>query len=184
MTGKGLCNLYGLFSLKFQTSGTRFIENCNKEKHMNRKTITVLSTILLALVSVVPAFANPGKPNFGPAIYADGEVWGTKAVTEIPGPNGSNDQSFDKLFVIRNGSAGQMPVGEAAPGNSAYNGGRWYTQTVSWTEAGFDDHGTVPVLTSYDDIMVHYSLGHLTIDPGSPAGGPPPFFNCPLLPVK
>lgn len=153
---------------------------------MNRRVLTVLSTILLALLAAVPAFANPGKPNFGPAIYADGQVWGTKAVAVIPGPNGKNDGSFDKLFMITNSNnpAGQMPVGEAAPGNSDYNGGRWYTQTVSWTEAGFAAHGTVPVLTSYDDIMVHYSLGHLTIDPGSPDGGPPPFFLCPLLPVK
>jgi hypothetical protein len=153
---------------------------------MNRKVLTVLSTILLALVAVVPAFANPGKPSFGPEIYADGEVWGTKGTAAIPGPNGSNDQSFDKLFVIVNSNNpnGQLPVGEAAPGNSAYNGGRWYTQTVSWTEAGFDDHGTVPVLTSYDDIMVHYYLGHLIIVAGSFDGGPPPFFDCPLLPVK
>lgn len=153
---------------------------------MNRKVLTLLSTILLALVAVVPAFANPGKPTFSPAIYADGQVWGTKATTALPGPNGKTDQSFDKLFVIVNSNNpdGQMPVGEAAPGNRAYNGGRWYTHTVSWTEDGFAAHGTVPVLTSYAAIMEHYNLGHLTIDPGSPDGGPPPFFQCPLLPVK
>ena len=66
---------------------------------MTRKVLTLLSTILLALVAVVPAFANPGKPTFSPAIYADGQVWGTKATAALPGPNGKNDQSFDKLFV-------------------------------------------------------------------------------------
>jgi hypothetical protein len=40
------------------------------------------------------------------------------------------------------------------------------------------------VLKSYDDIMLHYNLGHLTIMAGSPPGGPLPYFECPLLPVK
>lgn len=77
-----------------------------------------------------------------------------------------------------------MPVAEAAPGNPNYNGGRWFTHTVEWTQAGFDAHGTVPVLKSYGEVMLHYQLGHLTITPGSPDGGPPPYFGCPLLPVK
>ena len=152
---------------------------------MFRKSFFVLLVLALSLVAVVPAFAAPGQPNFGPQLYADGEVWGTKAAAILPAANDNNLQSFDKLFVITNSNnpAGQMPVAEAAPGNPNYNGGRWYTQTVEWTEAGFNDHGTVPVLTSYADIMTHYNLGHLSITAGSP-GGPPDFFECPLLPVK
>jgi hypothetical protein len=140
----------------------------------------------LALAFAIPAFAAPGKPNFEPRLYADGEVWGTKAAAVLPGLKGNNAKSFDKLFVIVNSNnpMGQMPVAEAAPGNPAYNGGRWYTHTVEWTQAGFDAHGTVPVLKSYDDVMLHYGLGHLTITAGSPPGGPPAFFECPLLPVK
>ena len=53
-----------------------------------------------------------------------------------------------------------------------------------WTQAGFDAHGIVPVFTSYDEILVHEDLGHLAIAPGSPPGGPMPYFECPLLPVK
>jgi hypothetical protein len=141
---------------------------------------------VLALAIAVPAFANPGKPNFGPALYADGGVFGTKDAALIPALNDNNEQSFDKLFVITNSNnpMGQLPVAEAAPGNPAYNGGRWYTHTVAWTESGFDAHGTVPVLKSYDDVMLHYRLGHLEITAGSPEGGPPAFFECPLLPVK
>ena len=153
---------------------------------MIRKSLPIISALLLALLATIPAFADRGKPTFGPAIYADGQVWGTKAVTALPGPNENNVQSFDKLFVITNSNnpSGQMPVGEAAPGNPDYNGGRWFTQTVEWTDAGFVAHGTVPILTSYADIMVHYNLGHLTISSGSFDGGPPPYFLCPLLPVK
>lgn len=141
----------------------------------------------LALIS--PAVALRGKPSFTPALYADGELWGTKAAAILPESMGNNLQSFDKLFVIINSNNpnGQLPVAEASPRNFNYNGGRWYTHTVQWTQLGFDEYGTVPILTSYDDIMIHYNMGHIDIMPGSPApppDGPPDFFECPLLPVK
>jgi hypothetical protein len=147
---------------------------------MNRILVSLsLALVLCAGVSL----ANPGAPNFGPALYGDGEVWGTKGAAAIPAPNGKNDQSFDKLFVIVNGAAGQMPVAEAAPGNPAFNGGRWFTHTVMWTAEGMAAHDPLPVLTSYEQIQLHHGLGHLAIAPGSPDGGPPPYFECPLLPV-
>ena len=153
---------------------------------MIRKLIITTLTLALALVAVAPGFAAPGKPNFAPTLWADGQTWGTKAAAILPAANENNLQSFDKLFVIINSNNpdGQMPVAEAAPGNKNYNGGRWYTQTVEWTEAGFAAHVTVPVLMSYDEVMGHYVLGHLDITPGSFEGGPPAFFECPLLPVK
>lgn len=155
---------------------------------MVRKTMFLMIIVVLALTAVGAASANPGKPNFTPSLYGDGEVWGTKGTTALPAPNGNNAHSFDKLFAIINSNNpdGQLPVAEAAPGNPEYNGGRWATQTVQWTQAGFDAHGTVPVLTSYAEVMVHYNLGHLTITPGSPdpVNGPPDYFQCPMLPVK
>jgi len=126
-------------------------------------------------------------PSFTPALWGDGQLWATKGVAPLPAPNGHNNQSFDKLFVIINSNNpnGQLPVAEAAPRNFNFNGGRWFTHTVVWTQAGFDDHGTVPVLTSYDDIVLHYQLGHLDITPGSPDPTmTPDYFECPLLSVK
>ena len=152
---------------------------------MLRKISSVAFVIALTLALAAPAAANSGQPNFGPALYCDGQAWGTKVAAALPAPNEHNLQSFDKLFVIVNSNAqGQLPVAEAAPGNPSYNGGRWYTHSVAWTPAGFAAHGSLPVLKSYADIMFHYGLGHLTVTPGSPAGGPPAFFECPLLPVK
>jgi hypothetical protein len=153
---------------------------------MFRNISAVAFALALVLAFAAPAAANPGKPNFGPAVYGDGQAWGTKGAAGLPAPGESNLQSFDKLFVVTNSNnpAGQLPVAEAAPGNPNYNGGRWFTHTVTWTQAGFSAYGTVPVLMSYADIMFHSGLGHLTIAPGSPAGGPPPYFECPLLPVK
>ncbi len=136
------------------------------------------------LAAAANTFAAKGQPNFTPSVYADGIAWGTKATTTIPAPNNSNLQSFDILYVIINGADGQLPVGDASPGNPFYNGGRWFTHTAVWTEDGMIAHDPLPVVRSYDEIMIHYDLGHLDIYPGSPAGGPPEYFQCPLLPVK
>lgn len=152
---------------------------------MTRKMAGLVVVLVLALAVAVPAYADPGKPNFGPALFGDGRVWGTKSVTVLPTPNENSLQSFEKLFTFTNGSSGQLSVAEAAPGNPNYNGGRWYTQTVTWTQAGLDAYGSVPpVLKSYDEILFQVNLGYLTVTAGPPAGGPPPYFLCPLLPVK
>ena len=143
--------------------------------------LTLVPLVLLVALTGA-SFAYAAAPNFGPAIYGDGEVWGTKGLGELPAPNGRNNQSFDKLFIFVNGAAGQLAVSEAAPGNPAFNGGRWSAQTVMWTAAGMAAHTTLPVLMSYADIQLHYSLGHLAIAPGNPGGGPN-YFECPLLPV-
>jgi hypothetical protein len=153
---------------------------------MNQKSFIVMVMMIISVLFAATGFANPGKPSFDPELYADGDVWGTKGTTNLPAPNAHNLQSFDKLFVITNSNnpLGQMPVGEAAPGNPYYNGGRWFTHTVEWTATGFMAHGIVPVLTSYDEIMEQEDLGYLVITPGSFPQGPPVYFQCPLLPVK
>ncbi len=121
-----------------------------------------------------------------PSLYGDGETWGTKGTTTLPAPREENRQSFDNLYVITNSNnpQGQLPVSEAAPGNTEYSGGRWFTHTVEWTAEGFQAHGIVPVLKSDSDIDHHQSLGHLVITPGSFPDGPPVYFQCPLLPTK
>ena len=88
---------------------------------MVRKISFMVLVLALGLVLAVPALADPGKPNFSAGVYADGEAWGTKATTSLPAPNGKNNQSFDKIFVFTNGAEGQLPVGEAAPGNPSSN---------------------------------------------------------------
>lgn len=148
----------------------------------SRRTILSLTFLFLLASS---ALADAGKPNFTPAVYGDGRVWGTKSAAIISAPTDENALSYDKLFVFVNAPISQLPVSEAAPGNPSYNGGRWFVHSVVWTQAGLDAYpGGLPILTSYDDIQSHESLGHLLVMAGSPAGGPPPYFECPLLPVK
>ena len=147
---------------------------------MKSRLTRVPLALLLALAGATLAHAD--APNFGPAIYGDGEVWGTKGLAQLPAPNGHNDQSFDQLFMFVNGAPGQLAVSEAAPGNPAFNGGRWFAQTVMWTAAGLEANDPLPVLRSYADIQLYYNLGHLAIAPGNANGGPA-YFLCPLLPV-
>ena len=151
---------------------------------MTKSSKALLGSLLVLLSQT--AAANPGKPNFMPSLYGDGEVWGTKATTTLPAPTQANRHSFDNLYVITNSNnpQGQLPVSEAAPGNPEYNGGRWFTHTVEWTAAGFSALGIVPVLTSDEDIDYHESVGHLVVTPGSFPNGPPVYFQCPLLPTK
>jgi len=92
-----------------------------------RRLIILAVVVAVTAALAAPALALPGKPDFNDHIFADGQAYGTKVVAMLPTPNGKNMQSFDKLFIITNGLEGQLPVAEAAPGNSDYNGGRWYT---------------------------------------------------------
>lgn len=154
---------------------------------MKRKLVVILSVFALALSVIGVAAANPGQPSFEAGLYGDGELWSSKGTAALPAPNENNVDSFDKLFVITNSNTTegvQLPVAEAAPGNPDFNGGRWFTHTAEWTEAGFAAHGNVPLIESYAELMVHYNLGHIEITAGSPEGGPPPYFQCPMLPVK
>ncbi|MFB6172488.1 MAG: hypothetical protein ABEJ23_08125 [Haloarculaceae archaeon] len=136
--------------------------------------------------------AGSAAPDFSPRVWGDGEQWGTKVTGTISNPN---EQSLDKLFVVTNPvtgalPSGTLPVSEAAPGNPAYNGGRWWTHVAAWTEAGIGAHGSPPpLLTRYgpaddpESILFHEALDHVTVSEGPPAGGPPAYFRCPLLPV-
>jgi hypothetical protein len=62
-------------------------------------------------------------------------------------------------------------VGEAAPGNPAYNGGRWIEYFVTFT-------GTPELVTSYAQLAALEEAGLVTI---VSSGN---YFQCPLLPVK
>jgi len=136
---------------------------------MRNKVLTLTLVLVLLLVAAVPAFA--AGPNFGSAIYADGVAWGTKGTASLPAPNDDNSQSFDGLFKFTNGVEGQLPVAEAAPGNPAYNGGRWIEYFVTFT-------GTPELVKSYDHLSDLADAGLVTIVESGK------YFQCPLLPVK
>jgi hypothetical protein len=148
---------------------------------MSRKRFIVLLVLAISLFQVVPAFAS--GPDFMPHIYADGVAWSTKGLNPFPAPNAASLGSFERLYGFTNGAAGQLAVAEAGPGNPAYNGGRWYAQTATWTAAGLAAYNNdVPVLKSESEVQDQVAMGYLTVTPGAASG--PTFFECPLLPVK
>jgi hypothetical protein len=142
---------------------------------MNRKLVAVAAMVLVLLAAALPAFAE--APNFGPAIYADGQAWGTKGLSDLPAPNGKNNQSFDILYSFTNGAPGQLSVAEAAPG-PGYNGGRWNEMLATWTEAAISELGELPVLMSDDEVLAYVEAGYITLESANH------YFLCPLLPVK
>lgn len=135
---------------------------------MKGKVLSIAVVTVLLLVLVVPAFAD--APNFGAAIWADDQLFGTKGTADLPAPNANNRQSFDGLFKFTNGVAGQLPVAEAAPGNPNYNGGRWIEYFVTFTD------GAVEV-TSYAQLMELEDDNLVTITETGK------YFQCPLLPM-
>jgi hypothetical protein len=137
---------------------------------MRKKILALTFVVVLLIVAVVPAFAD--GPNFGAAIFADDETWGTKGTTDLPAPTEDNRQSFDGLFKFTNGVEGQLAVAEAAPGNPAYNGGRWIEYFVTWQVTPPDDP-----ITNYADLHDLAMAGDVTIvESGA-------YFQCPLLPM-
>lgn len=137
---------------------------------MKKKLLALAFVVALLVVAVVPAFAD--GPNFGEAIFADDETWGTKGTADLPAPNENNRQAFDGLFKFPGGEIeGQLPVAEAAPGNPNYNGGRWIEYNVTWI-------GTPELVTSYAQLHALLEAGDVTI---TETGA---YFQCPLLPVK
>jgi hypothetical protein len=139
---------------------------------MQRKLVFLMLFLGLALSAFAAPVSAEG-PNFGPAIYADGQAWGTKGLGDLPPPNGRNNQSFDMLFAFTNGVSGQLPVSEAGPGNPSYNGGRWNLQNATWVD------GAEPVLiTSYAQLRMAVDAGLIAVTSANT------YFLCPLLPVK
>jgi hypothetical protein len=136
---------------------------------MIKKSALIALVVAISLVLAVPVFA--AGPNFGSAIYADGETFGTKGTADLPAPNENNMQSFDGLFKFTNGVEGQLAVAEAAPGNPAYNGGRWAEYFVTFT-------GEAVLVTSYAQLHDLKMAGEVSIV----ASGN--YFQCPLLPDK
>jgi hypothetical protein len=66
---------------------------------MLKKTAIILLAGAALCMLAVPGFADKGKPSFSPAIYADGETWGTKATTVLPAPNEQALQKEGRDYV-------------------------------------------------------------------------------------
>jgi hypothetical protein len=150
-----------------------------------RGTGVALGALALGVGTTGSAAGMKGKPSQDGAIYGSDAVWRTKFTTEIPGPTDDTDGSFDDLyFIVHGGGPVQLPLSEAAPGDTDFNGGRWVSETstvLDWTtyEAEYRP------ITNAEDFHAAVSEGVLS-EPtlGAPGDVRPDYFQCPLLRVR
>jgi hypothetical protein len=87
----------------------------------------------------------------------------------------------DGIFAFTN-LDGQRSVAEAKPGDRDYNGGRWQVILLAFTEEGLEVHDADSdgmadfELMSWEEVVAHIQLGHLTVI------GYGPSFVCPVIP--
>jgi hypothetical protein len=130
------------------------------KKHALSLAAFAVTLAIFAAAPVTPAFALIGPP--GGTIYAHGTAYKTVATpSRLP-----NHGKFDTLYVLGEGLA---PVSDAAPGERAYNGGRWEVRMVTFTG------GAEMQYMSADEILAAADRGDLEI------GDVVARFVCPLI---
>jgi hypothetical protein len=138
---------------------------------------------IVALAGVIALTGSPatagGARRVEDALWGDGVTWDTVLTpTSFKQPP---SHSVDLLYDFSmSGLMGQRGVSESVPGDTDYNGGRWWVQMVVFTSQGLAAHdpdgdGYVNFeLTSADEVEVHKQLGHIQIFETST------YFVCPL----
>jgi hypothetical protein len=146
-----------------------------------KKLLAIAIALALSLSIVAPASAS-GASKVRSAIWADGQIYGT-VLTPNDLPQRGN---FDNLLNFDgSGLSGQRSVSDSKPGDRDFNGGRWAVYAVTFTDLGRaihdpDGDGVVNFeLTSYEQVLMHESLGHLTIGDNVVR-----YFVCPVIPER
>ena len=136
---------------------------------------TILTGLILTAGMAIVAIAGNGPPATD-AIWANGSLYGTLDT----GNNLPDRGPKDGLYVFTN-LDGQRPVAESAPGDKAYNGGRWQVYLLTFTEEGLGVHDADGdevadfELMSWSEVQTHIGLGHIEMT------GMGPSFVCPLI---
>lgn len=153
---------------------------------MKKQMRTVLFILSVGLF-LLPALSFAEKKS--PAMRVENAIWAHDQIySTILTPASfkmAPSHSVDKLYNFdMSGLSGQRSVSEAAPGDSDFNGGRWWVQAVVFTDEGISVHdpdgdGIVNFeLTNAEAVLHHAELGHLVIMPTST------YFECPMLRSK
>jgi hypothetical protein len=129
---------------------------------MKMKNTLIIICIMIILTSAM--LASAARPGFGNLFY-NGDI-----VRTIVPPAAMTKMGVDNLYVVINGTAGQMPIAAVAPGDTDYHGGKWAFHTVMWEVAPY-------LLTSEEDVLIAESNGDVTV-----ARVPENDFKCPIQP--
>jgi len=150
---------------------------------MQRRLRFAAAATLVALVFTPLALAG------GPATRGENAIWAHDVIYDVLATQNSftdpPSHTVDKLYNFSmSGLMGQRSVSESAPGDTDYNGGRWWIQMVVFTPAGLamydpDGDGTANVeLTNAEQVLHEAQMGRLEIHATSA------YFSCPLLPTR
>jgi hypothetical protein len=118
------------------------------------------AALVACLALAASAFAQPAGPPGG-MIYAHDVAYKTVG-TPADLPDHGN---FDQIYVLGSGLAN---VADAAPGDPAWNGGRWEVHMITWNV-------TPTQLTNAEDVLAAEARGDLSIGPVVRR------FECPLI---
>jgi hypothetical protein len=161
--------------------------NEHSRRTVLRGTGVALGALALGAGAAGSAAANPGAPSQDGAIYGRDKLWRTKFTAELPAPNDHNRGSFDDLyFIVHDGGPVQLPLSEAAPGDTEYNGGRWVSETsvvLDW-ETYEEEYQPITNAEAFHEAVMAGVLSEPTL--GAPGTPPvrPDYFQCPLLRVR
>lgn len=122
----------------------------------------------VALAGILAAGIAANAQSLGPPtgrIYAHDRLFQTIGTpTDLP-PYGK----FDTIYLLGNGLAN---VAEVAPGDQAFNGGRWMVRPITWT-------GIAPTqFTNAEQVRAAANAGQIQI------GDVVRRFECPLIQVQ
>jgi hypothetical protein len=141
-----------------------------------KRTIMTIATAIAIGVAPGAALAGVGPP--APAFFVNGVVYRTVGTPTDLTETGAPDHSFDTIYEF---FGAQMNVATVAPGDAAYNGGRWIVQGLDWNTSYADavaQHGG-----SNEVIDTNAEIAAVLADPD--AGGATTFevtrFVCPVI---
>jgi hypothetical protein len=125
----------------------------------------LILSVLAALAISSVAFAQVGPP--GGTIYANNQMFKTVGTpTNLP-----NHGKFDTIYAF-DSNLGLANVADAAPGDMAYNGGRWEVRPVQFLTIAPTQ------FTNATDLHAAAAAGEISI------GDVVRRFECPLIPKR
>jgi len=134
---------------------------------MFRRLATAATSAALLVTVAASAVAAGGPPSL--SFYVDDVRYRTIGTPTDFSGTGAPASTYDTIYAL---GAGLINVAEAKPGDSDYNGGRWWVLPITWAD------GVTPTqLTSAEEVEAWAEAGLLSI-----ATDPAKQFLCPVIP--
>ena len=143
------------------------------------RVITIVAVLVVSGIAAASALGTGAGGVSGRAFYVDGDLYRTVGTpTDLTG-TGAPTHSFDTIYEF----GGTQPnVATAAPGDRAYNGGRWRVQVLGFSPSyaaavsAADANGSGDI-DSDEELADAFDAGFAFV------AGSGPSFVCPVIPL-